>query len=381
MGSHVTGSTLGGIGMWMKRMSAAAAMALTAAGAQAAEPPVATGEPPAVEATGRVAIEEPEASRKPKLEAHGGAYLWYHSPMITGQENDLRFAFANLTLSGSVSNFGAVVDTRFKNQKLRDPDETYIWMNEGYAFWQPRPGMKLKAGKIMSRFGRYWDETFYCNLPFNDGLSLVRHWGISGEGVYDASSKLDVDYAAQNFVVDGKTSGILGQDPPDTEVVRKRNMVSARVMPTYHVTERLDVSAAVSGQTFDIDAPGFGRASRVAVETSVKYGPAMAFAEVVQQIGQGVPENPLTPANVTDATYVWTGAGYVWENLDFRYNFSIKHRRFDDSTEIMHMPAVVAELHENVSLWTEFVLWQGKASPERPKTRDRSLNLIVQAHF
>ena len=71
----------------------------------------------------------------------------------------------------------------------------------------------LKAGKLYSQFGRFWDGVFYGNIPYFDGLKLDTDIGLSWEQHVQAGDAVAIDYSAQFFAQDGSTNGSLqGRD-------------------------------------------------------------------------------------------------------------------------------------------------------------------------
>jgi len=133
---------------------------------------------------------------------------------------------------------------------------------------------------------------------------------------------------------------------------------------------------------------------RVAAGANGKFGPVSAFAEYTYQHGQSVKNFPVPAVPATDTSpavpgrtssnnhYAWAGAEVDVDKLSARYNFSFVRYADLSMSETIHEPGVGYTLSKNISLLTEFVLWQTHTnSPKRTAVYDRSLNFVVYGSF
>lgn len=332
------------------------------------------------------------------VDLHGGVYLWLYQPLgLTGGKNSLDIYFAHLLFDAKLGEFGVHVEPRFRDKKLRDFFASNFWIQEAYVYWK-RDLIAVKVGKVYSHFGRFWDNSFYGNLPYFDGFKLAPEQGVSLEAsTTTAKVGPKVDFAAQYFVIDGLTNGSYrGGDTLFDPGSRRRNIAIANVEPVYQISEDASVGADVSGQYFQADLADAGKKSvyRLALGANAKYGPISAFGEYTYQHGQHVVNYPVpgTPATTTTAAvpgqtsshnhYVWTGAELNIDKFSARYNFSFVSYADVSIKETIHEPGIGYALSKNVSLLTEFVLWQTHyKNPTRTPVYDRSLNFIIYGSF
>jgi hypothetical protein len=331
----------------------------------------------------------PETPPKPSLDLHGAALLWYYQPFLEGADNHFDIFFAQVTTDWHMGDFGLFVNPRFRNTRFRSFFDSNIWVQEAYAYWKG-PRVTLKAGKVNSRFGRFWDGSFYGQLPYFDGLKLSPEHGLSAEETVPITESLEVEYAAQFFAVDGQTNGSLNRGHPDdgpdtlfTPGARKRNMMVARLAPVYEVG-KLIAQLGLSGQRFEVDWPvGMkdGMVNRFGVDLTAAYGPASVFGEYSVQDGKHVLSHPLSGLASEETHTLWAGAQFdIWK-LALRYTMSRADYRDLRVTELIHQPGIVFAIHPNLSLYLEYVLWTRDINGLATPLMDRSLNALLDAHF
>ena len=143
------------------------------------------------------------------FDLHGGALLWSYTPFQEGVKNKAELYDAYLTFDVPFNDFGFHFEPRFRDSKLRPFFQSNVWVQEIYTSWKiPEiPIGTLKAGKEYSRFGRFWDGSFFGNIPYFDGMKLDPDIGLSLENTVDMGHGLDLTYSAQYFVNDGGTNG------------------------------------------------------------------------------------------------------------------------------------------------------------------------------
>jgi hypothetical protein len=324
------------------------------------------------------------------FDMHGGAYLWHYQPFVNGGKADTSLYYAWLSLDAKFDDFGFYFEPHFRDNKLRPFFNSDFWVQEIYASWKVPYGIgTLKAGKEYSRLGRFWDGSFYGNLPYFDGLKLDPDLGLSLENTAKLGDTLSLEYSAQYFTNDGRTNGSLADaallQPRDTigdGASRQHNSFVGRVAPTLKLSDDLSVTLGLSGESFQADFVTNNenqRVNRGDLEGAVRWGGLEIFAEMCWQSGHHVLNYPVAGAPSDHNHYIMAGAIYTLDSFTFRYNYSSAD--YDNRVrEQFHMPAVVWAAHKHLSLWLEYVYWRQQV-PGKDSFMDRSLNFVVDVHF
>ena len=167
---------------------------------------------------------------------HGGAYLWHYQPNLPGSKPDSSLYYAWLAFDAKADDFGFYFEPHFRDSKLRPFFNSDFWVQEIYASWTvPYSLGTLKAGKTYSRLGRFWDGSFYGNLPYFDGLKLDPDIGFSLENTAKAGDGLSIEYSAQYFTNDGRTNGSLA----DAAMTQPRDTIGDGSASIFDQPERL----------------------------------------------------------------------------------------------------------------------------------------------
>ncbi len=332
------------------------------------------------------------------FDMHGGAYLWHYQPFLdNGAKPDTSLYYAWLSFGAQFDDYGFYFEPHFRDTNLRPFFNSNFWVQEIYASWKVPWGIgTLKVGKEYNRQGRFWDGSFYGNLPYFDGLKLDPDLGFSLENTHAFNKDLSVEYSAQYFSNDGRTNGSLEggagfAQPRDTigdKTSRERNIFTVRAAPTYKFTDdvalTLGVSAMHEEANFDTAPPATppnDMVGRYTVEGAVSIGPATLYAEYTVQSGHHVLNYPVAGVLSDHNRYVMAGAEYKWDLFTFRYNYSLADYHTDTRIrETFHMLATVAAVHKHLSLWLEYVYWRTDP-PGHDSFMDRSLNFVVDVHF
>src|SRR5579862_7422282 len=147
---------------------------------------------------------------------HGGAFLYYYQPFVEGAKNDFQLYAAWLTLDAKADDFGFHWEERFRDTPLRPFFQSNIWTQEIYGSWKTPEIASLgslgtlKMGKEYTRYGHFWDGSFYGNVLYFDGFKLDPEYGFSLENSRSLGDLVTLDYDVQFFVEDGRTNGSLG---------------------------------------------------------------------------------------------------------------------------------------------------------------------------
>ena len=374
-------------------------------GAAPSRPPAdAPPAPPAAEAPLHLAAapEVPVVSaREPavpdwlrSLSIGGGAILWYYAPVSTGAKQNVDLFFANLILDGHFGAVGLHVEPRFRDSRLRAFYPGPVWAQEAYASVTLAKNTVIKAGKAYSRFGLFWDNSFYGNVQVYDGLKLDPDYGLSLEGAVAPNGDKGIRYFAQYFVIDGHTNVSLdGRDTIGVPGGNRRNESILRLEPFIKATDAVTVTGGASGAFLQAALPiGTKNVYRAAVDASLAVKRWGAWAEYTYQNGQTVTDFPIagTPATATAPAiaghasahnhYGLLGSQYSWRAVTVRYNVSAGRYSDVSVTEWMHVPALAVAVGDNLTVLGEYVDWR-RYAPAGQSIVDRSVDVTLNGHF
>jgi len=374
----------------------AATAAMSAPGAVPAPPATATAAPAGGDgAAPATAGDVPADKRSPEWINHiafgGGAILYYFQPIHTRFKSNLELYFAYLRIDGTFGRFGLHFEPRFRDTRIRPFFDGPSWVEEAYA-WADVGPLTVKAGKIYSRLGLFWDDSFYGNVQLFDGLKLDPDNGLSVEGAF--GDDRGVSFVAQYFLVDGRTN--LSFDTRDTISIigaRRRNMLLARVDPFFNIgaVGRGRVGLSAEHLTADL-TDGEHPVTRVAIDVGVDAKGLTAWVEWLRQWGETVTDFPYPGIAATATmpavpgrfstrnTYWLIGGEYTFKRLTIRYNYSVGHYETVAVTESTHVPGIGVALHSNLILLAELVLWN-RYAPEGTTVMDRSIDVTLTGHF
>ncbi len=125
----------------------------------------------------------------------------YYLPLEGDAKHDLSLYFASLVFDAKYEPFGLHVEPRFRDTKLRPYYGSNVWVQEAYGYVKSDP-VTVKVGKVYTRFGKFWDNSFYGNLPYFDGLKLSPDLGVSTALAALPKGPLRFNAYAQYFVND-----------------------------------------------------------------------------------------------------------------------------------------------------------------------------------
>ena len=365
---------------------------LPARAESAAEPPAAP--PPPTVATTATPSAVPDWLRS--LSIGGGVILWYYRPVqAAGGDSNVDLFFANLLLDGKFGRFGLHVEPRFRDSRLREFFPGPVWAQEAYASAAFTPDIVLKAGKVYSHFGLFWDNSFYGNVQVYDGLKLDPDYGLSLEGAVHTDGGAGLRYWAQYFVVDGHTNvSLVGRDTISLPGGHRRNQTILRVEPFYRSGEHFTLTGGLSGSYLQADLGAVGRNNvyRGAADLSVAVRRWSAWAEYTRQQGRSVTDFPIAGQLATPGAppvagqssahinYALAGTQVALGPVTLRYNVSTGRYEDQDVSEWMHVPALAYAVSNNFTLLGEYVDWR-RYAPGGQTLVDRSANVTLAGHF
>jgi len=369
---------------------------LSADKTSAAAPPVptASASPPAAPVTVEAGPSAPQPRQAPEPEPApawtrnvslgGGFVLWYYQPLeLDGAKNDVSLFFANLLIDAKSGIFGLHIEPRFRDTKLRAFFGGTAWAQEVYGSVALDDETVLKVGKAYSRFGLFWDNSFYGNVQVYDGLKLDPDYGLSLEGAVATKASVGARYWAQFFLVDGQTNVALqGRETFSIAGARRRNQAILRLEPFFASAEGVTLKVGLSGMYLQADLPTVGKkdVERGAVDASLSVAGVSAWAEYLYQHGQSIVDFPAPGPGSSHNHYGLFGAQYALGIVTARYNVSFGRYGDVSTTEWMHVPAVAVAVGDSFTLLGEFVHWKRYTSGA-DSLLDRSLNITLAGHF
>ena len=341
---------------------------------------------------------DPPAPKSPiKIELHGGAWLFYYQPFQPPEEKPFfRMHVAHLNFDGSIGDFGLFFNASVRDTRMREFYEGPAWVEEGYVYYK-HPSVTVKVGKSYSRYGMFWDNSFFGPIHFYDGIKLDPNYGISIEGTAGKDIGLRLNYYGQYFLVDGRTNGsYVARDTISIPDARRRHIAVIRAEPAYHWSRDKSAILGVSGQYFQADIPslvGNKDVLRFAVDATINLGPVSVWGEASRQMGQSVMEWPIPPVPATATTpavpgrasarndYLLVGGeARIWKFVA-RYNLSAVRYRDVGVTEFMHQPGLGFNMNDYLQFLVEYAHWTQHDALGAGKFLDQSVATTIHAYF
>lgn len=356
---------------------------------------------------------------------------------LTPNDRSLDLYAASLELDARLEDFGVYINPRFRDSKARKFYNSNVWIQQAYAYYT-HDFITIKAGKYENVFSRMWDDTFYGSLAYFDGIKLDMDYGVSVEGSVESKNGLGLAYYAQYAYIDGQVNGSLDyrdtlwvrcQEPsangssvggnnvdvsnvdgqPSLISGRRKNITTVRLEPSYRFSPKVSLRLGAFGQYMRASLPSLvnghcsteeGDVFRYGADLSFAAGPFKLFGEFIGQHGrttldypkvQGLPDpaNGDKPRAVGQSSannfYGLGGAEIqIWRFVP-RYAISVVNYRDTDVMELLQVPGVTINLHDNVQLMLEYAYWprfdSGKPFYKGSNFIDQSFNAIVYGKF
>ncbi|HUZ46625.1 MAG TPA: hypothetical protein VMW54_08310 [Terriglobia bacterium] len=155
----------------------------------------------------------------------GDVYLFQYVPVgISGARPRFELYAFSALLDGQKGPWGFHADYRFRTTKLRSFFPGNTWLQQGYVRYRT-PWGEFKAGSFYKRVGLDWDDSFFGNIQYFDGLKLDPEYGLGFEGSHSLSGRLGAEYSLQYFSTDSGINGSLpGRDFVSEPVRTPRTM-------------------------------------------------------------------------------------------------------------------------------------------------------------
>lgn len=342
-------------------------------------PPAAASEDPSAAA---------EKPAKPSFELSGGIYLFDYIPELDGAKEKFEiYAFVlNLDAARADGRYGLHVQTRARDTKLRPFFTSTVWFQEAYA-WGKTPVGEVHVGKVYRKVGIFWDDSFFGNVQYFNGLKLNPDFGAELVGSKSASDRFSFDYSLQYFVVDDRVNGSLdGREVASDPNADQRNTVTARLVPTWKLGGgKGSVALGLSGLYGRIDrleGPDFPL-SQGAADLTLAWGPSISYVEVLEQRGErDDAAHPLSRLGYDDSTYLLAGTRWqLGHRVNARVNYSRVRYKGARATETELLPGLVFTLDPSASVIVEYDHWKTDPDHGEASFIDKSWSLVLHYSF
>jgi len=332
------------------------------------------------------AIERVKA--KLPLSVSGGAYHWWHVnnggpldsgygvPCVPGTHSYYLFVDKEQPVDwGEITKIGAHLQMRFRDSGV--PLRPF-YVNDNFWFWEAygfldSPLGRLKIGSIYRQFGLFWDDSWWGNVQYMDGLKLNSDYGISLEDTPDFKDDFKIDRYFQLFFAQDRVSGaILGADSESFAGSEERNTFIARVVPTWKLGEKQTFALGISATVGGIDnqptlreygtnqvfaSPGDQTIAGWAVDGTWTAGPWKLFAEVSRLYGTLTPSHYISGGPSNRYTDGLAGITYTQGPMTYRcvYSYGVYDNPY--GRQGMFVPGITAKITSNVTHWFEYTYW------------------------
>jgi len=308
---------------------------------------------------------------------------------------DLYGFFLNVDAANADKDAGLHAQLRVRDTKLRSFFLSNVWFQEIYAWKKLSLNgthvTDVHAGKVYRKVGILWDDSFFGNVQYFNGLKLNPDYGVEFVGTPSVNDKFVVDYSAQFFPNSDSTNGSLpGRSVVDDPVARLHNTFTLRAVPTWKFNDKdslgLGLSALSGTVERSISGPGSGpnfNMNQEAADVTLTCGPSISYVELLNQNGEpNDAGHPLSRPGYDTATYILAGTRWQLANwVNARVNWSQANYKGNNSKETEVVPGFVFTLAKNMSMYAEYNYWV--LTPRQgPETLiDRSYNLVLVYNF
>lgn len=309
----------------------------------------------------------------------GDVYLYQYVPVgVAGAQPRFELYAFSALLDAQHGHWGFHSDYRLRTTRLRSFYPGNTWLQQGYVRYRTPYG-EFRAGSFYRRVGLDWDDSFFGNIQYFDGLKLDPEFGVDFGGAHDFSTHLGAEYSAQYFSTDAGVNGSLpGRDFVSESGAHAKNDVTMRLAPVFRFGDNvsLTVGGSLAHGAIDRDTGPNNTRDQIAADTTLQIGPLLAYGELLRQ---NVHERVVLPP--WNATYAL--AGVRWERGRFqpRFNFSQgNYFGLDARREYILQPGITIRVADGFSFIYEYDFWR-KLSLSKRQTLDRSLDIVLQYHF
>lgn len=360
--------------------------------------------------------------RGSETEVGGGIYLYHYAPVeLEGVDDRTEVYAAYATVEHESGPWTFHAEGRWRDTKLREFYPSTTWVQEGWAALRvplPRPGggpasgaeggggspsprarptLTVRAGKIYTRLGRFWDGSFFGNIHYFDGLKLDPDFG--AEAVLEVpAGPAEVELRGQYLLNDDRVNGALaGRDLEGSDAGDEAGsplgaahvevpLVGPAPGSPEGAPDRVRLRAGVSGflerGSVAPEADGGGAAdvelSHVALDAGVVAWGHEAYVEYTDRGSDGVPASAAAGPAGSAAEYWLAGLQLHFPPVHLRYNYSRAEYASAGFEERIHQPGVTVDLRQWLHALVEYDDWvRSPAAGGQGERLDRSVNLVL----
>ena len=329
---------------------------------------------------------------KGSFQLSGGIYLFDYLPQLAGSKDKFEiYAFLlNVDAATQDQRYGLHVQTRARDSKLRSFYVSDVWFQEAYVWGKTAVG-EVHAGKFYRKVGILWDDSFFGNVQYFNGLKLNPDYGVELVGSRPLSSTFALDYSLQflanNDKVDGSLPGRDVESDPDATLA---DTGTIRLAPTWTFSPGRTLAVGISGLSGRIDrtgaAPEVGRSFRlgqVAGDITLIWGPSVSYVEILRQTGERNDAfHPFSRLGYDDATYSLVGTRWqVCKRLNLRVNWSRVDYKGSGAKETEIVPGLVYGIAKQLDLIAEYDWWKSRPKTGPDEFIEKSYNLVLHFTF
>lgn len=323
----------------------------------------------------------------PSMSMSGGVYLFYYVPTMDGATDYFEtYAFMlNVDAASSDGRYGFHSQARARDSKLRSFFLSNNWLQEAYVYRATEHG-HLRVGKVYRKVGLFWDDSFFGNVQYFNGLKLNPEYGAEFVGRRDTASGTTIDYSVQAFPNNDHVAGAAaGRDVESDPGAVLNNAFTARVAPTFKLGEGATLGLGLSAFRGEIKraAGGSFDLQHFAVDATVSAGPWAAYGEfLVAQGEKNDAAHPLSRPGYDDANYILVGTKYqIAPRVSVRVNVSQADYDGAKSTEREIVPGITAQIDDHLTALVEYDHWKIEPDSGPETTIDTSWNFILYYGF
>lgn len=345
--------------------------------------------PPAAPAAPVAPVTAPNGSFK----LSGGIYLFDYLPQLAGTKGKFEiYAFLlNIDAATQDQRYGLHVQTRARDSKLRSFYVSDVWFQEAYVWAKTEVG-EVHAGKFYRKVGILWDDSFFGNVQYFNGLKLNPDYGAELVGSRPFAPAFAVDYSLQFLANDDHVDGSLpGRDVESDPDATLADTGTLRLVPTWTFGPGRSLALGISGLSGRIDRtvaadPEVGKSFRLgqgAGDLTLTWGPSISYVEILRQTGERNDAfHPFSRLGYDDATYYLAGTRWqVHPRLNLRINWSRVDYKGIGGQETEIVPGLVFGIADNFKLIAEYDWWKSHPQTGPDVFLDKSYNLVLNYNF
>ncbi len=318
------------------------------------------------------------------LKISAGAYHWwnynldsekfrygYENPGISLPGTYFYFLMADLECEpcGCIT-YGAHIHARFREETSSRPwiNET-AWFQQAYVYAKAPAWGTLKLGKINYKYGlgllnaygldSYWDDSFWGNVPYFNGIKFNSEWGLSWE--HDINWKrLTMPFSAQVFFGEDEYNGSFGGGDAESSAIYDQEITGvARIQPTWHIDTNTYIRLGLSGLVGSLSNSAGSDETRTsyAVDLTFKWCGFQAWAEYTRLDGTVHEAHYVTGGPSDEKDFLLFGASYQLGPFKPRVHYSYGDYKNPGGDESILIFGLDVQLTSWLLLQVEYIDW------------------------